>query len=83
MIEWTLNDLLVQYPSIKENNFQTLISAKKEFNELTSGINEPKPAKGEPYEHQLLFKRYMSHYNDMLILDQAGTGKTCELTFFT
>jgi hypothetical protein len=83
MIEWTLNDLLVQYPSIKENNFQTLISAKKEFNELTSGINEPKPAKGEPYEHQLLFKRYMSHYNDMLILDQAGTGKTCELTFLT
>lgn len=83
MIEWTLNDLLVQYPPITENNFQTLVSAKKEFNELKSGINEPKPSKGEPYEHQLLFKRFMSKYNDMLILDQAGTGKTCELTFLT
>ena len=81
MIDWQLQDLVVAYPSIDTPGFQTLISAKKEFNELASDVDEPKPPKGLPYKHQEFFKRYMSVYDDMLIIDEAGTGKTCEMTF--
>lgn len=83
MNEWKLQDFLIEYPPIESENFQTLISAKKEFNELASDFNEPKPEKGDPYNHQLFFKRYMSNYDEMLIMDEPGTGKTCEMTFLT
>jgi hypothetical protein len=83
MLNWQLSDFLVPYPSINTSGFQTLISAKKEFNELASDINEKKPNKGEPYKHQLLFRRYMSIYDEILIIDETGTGKSCELVFLT
>lgn len=83
MMNWQLSDFLIPYPSLDTPGFQTLISAKKEFNELASDINEKRPAPGEPYKHQLFFRRYMSIYNDILVMDETGTGKTCELVGLT
>ena len=83
MAEWQLSDFLATYPSVETEQFQTLISAKKEFNELSSTLNEPTPLKGDPYKHQLLFLRYMREYNDILIADSAGSGKSCEIDGLT
>ena len=83
MDEWTLADFLATYPSIQTKGFQTLISAKKEFNQLASSINEPTPKKGDRYNHQELFLRYMREYNDIFIADSAGSGKSCEIDGLT
>lgn len=83
MIDWQLSDFTVQYPPITTDNFQTLISAKKEFNDLISNVNEPLPKKGQPYNHQKFFIRYMSvpEYENVLLMNEAGTGKGLDLLF--
>lgn len=81
MINWQLSDFTVQYPDVSTKNFQTLISAKKEFNDLASNVNEPVPLKGQPYNHQKAFIRFMSVYENMLVLDSTGTGKGPSLLF--
>lgn len=77
VIDWHLTDFLPEYPSIDTENLQTLISAKKEFIETASSINEPKPQLGELYKHQQFVLRYLRNYNEVLLADQPGTGKTC------
>ena len=81
-MNWTLNDFLATYPPVNAEHFQTLISAKKEFNELPSGVSEPTPKKGDLYQHQEFFKRYMKNYNDILNISSGGTGKTCTVVGF-
>lgn len=80
---FTLSDLLVEYPSIDSVNLQTKISAKKEFNELASPLYEVTPIRGQLYNHQQLFLRYMRVYNEMFITDATGTGKAISMASIT
>jgi hypothetical protein len=75
--DWKLTDFLPLYPDIETENLQTLISAKKEFIETASSINEPRPELGELYKNQQFVLRYLKNYNEVLLADQPGVGKTC------
>ena len=79
MIE--LDDLLANYPSIDEPEFQKLIASKAEFQELSSFPEEAKPSKEKIYyKHQLWFARYMEHYERAFYIAKPGTGKTCSIS---
>ena len=71
----SLQSILRLRSNVKD--FQTLISAKKEFQELASSIKEQTPIPGVYYKHQELILRYMRAYDRLLLLHKTGTGKTC------
>ena len=72
-----LADLLGVYPAIETLNFQTVIARKKEFFELEALPTEQKPVAPEKYfRNQKFIHRYLRWYNDILLLDDTGTGKT-------
>lgn len=71
-----LEDRIYVWPN-KVQNFQSLISSKAELNSLASPMNEEASRiKGSLYNHQKAFREYMIHYNEALIMDPAGVGKT-------
>lgn len=73
-----LVDMLESYPPASTPGFQTLISAKKEFSELASELGERlPPGKGNFFKHQRFTHRFLRAYDDLLILDETGTGKSC------
>ena len=74
-----LDDLVYEYPDITNPDFQTLISAKEEFRELSTQITEPIPKRGDFFKHQQLVHRYILMYDRLLITHRTGTGKTCAL----
>ena len=74
-----LEDLLAYYPPHDTPDIQTIFTSKKEFNELKSVPNEPPPKKGEYYKHQKLIQRFMRAVDKLLIIHEAGTGKTCTM----
>jgi hypothetical protein len=74
-----LEDLLAYYPPSDTSHIQTIFTSKKEFNELKSSANEPPPKKGEFFKHQKLIQRFMRAVDKLLILHEAGTGKTCTM----
>ena len=74
-----LEDLLAYYPPHDTPNIQTIFTAKKEFNELKASATEPPPQKGDFFKHQKLIQRFMRAVDKLLILHEAGTGKTCTL----
>ena len=79
-----LADLLPNYPSAMTPNFQTYISSKQEFRELASEIGEKLPkGKGQYYKHQKFTHRFLKYYDNLLILSETGTGKSCEVLGFT
>jgi len=80
-----LSDMLESYPSPMTPGFQTLITAKKEFQEAASFVGEKKPkGKGfQPFAHQKATHRFLRAYKDLLILSETGTGKSCEVLGFT
>jgi hypothetical protein len=78
-MEVQLADLIYTYPSQDDPAFQTIITAKREFSELASSMNEPVPAPGYLYKHQELIKRFMIPYDRLLLFHRAGTGKTCTI----
>jgi len=76
-------DLLAVYPSIPKDNYeegepgyQTMISAKREFSELSS-LNTGPVKQGVLFNHQEFVKRYMIDRDRLLLLNDPGTGKTC------
>lgn len=80
-----LEDLLEFYPSPDTEGFQTLISSKKEFSELKPELDERLPeGKGfHPFKHQKFTQRFLRVYDNLLILSETGTGKSCEVLGFT
>ncbi|MEK7071148.1 MAG: helicase C-terminal domain-containing protein [Patescibacteria group bacterium] len=78
-LKMELADLIASpYPLISDPKIQLRISEKKEFNELSSSINEPAPArKGELFKAQKLVLRYLQHYDRIFLMWRTGTGKTC------
>lgn len=78
-----LVDLLESYPSQMTPHIQTLITAKQEFSELASELGEKLPkGRGKLYKHQLMTLRYLRAYDDLLVISEPGTGKTCEVLGF-
>lgn len=75
-----LEDLIAFYPESDDPNFQAIISAKKEYQELASLPNENIPElSGELFNHQKFFGRLMRHVDAGLVMDKPGTGKTCKV----
>lgn len=82
--EIQLEDMLESYPAVTSENFQTLITAKQEFRELASDVSEKLPAgRGKYFKHQRFTHRFLRAYDDLLILSETGTGKSCEVLGFT
>jgi hypothetical protein len=73
---YELDDLLPMYPDQDIPNIQTYITAKKEFNELASIGSEKITRRGQFFNHQQFFHRYMYHYPRIFNMQKAGTGKT-------
>ena len=71
-----LDELVYTYPEYDEEHFQTLSSAKQEFRDVGALRREPVPKRGELFRHQKFFKRFMVQYDNQLVINQTGTGKT-------
>jgi len=75
-----LSDLVSFYPERNDENLQAIISAKKEFEELSSIKNESITGlQGDLYNHQKFFGRFIKYYDRGLVIDKPGTGKTCKV----
>jgi hypothetical protein len=61
---------------------QTIITAKKEYSELASDPQEKTPAPGQGYKHQRFYWRFLRSFSDLLIMDEAGVGKSCSVLGF-
>nr|QBK90214.1 MAG: uncharacterized protein LCPAC102_01270 [Pithovirus LCPAC102] len=72
----TLDNLVYSYPDQNDTEFQTKITAKKEFNTLASIPSESVPKRGEFYNHQKFDHRFLHIYDRLLITSSPGTGKT-------
>lgn len=82
--ELQLVNLLDSYPSVYDRGFQEDLSAREEFRELASSVKEPRPERGKRFRHQEFFKRALvGPINGILIMDETGTGKTCEVVGLT
>ena len=69
-----LEDFFYTYPDVKDPNLQSILSRKLEFLELRSDT-EKKTPEGYFY-HQEIVRRYMSKYDRLLLIWEAGAGKT-------
>ena len=78
-----LDDLVYTYPRQDDPEFQTKITAKKEFNVLASIPNEPIPDRGEFFNWQKLNHRFFNVYPRSLIISSPGTGKSGSVLGFT
>lgn len=74
-----LDDFVYSYPDVDDPRFQTLISAKEEFRELSTLPREPTPKRGEFFKHQKMIHRYMLMYDKLLLTHRTGTGKSCAI----
>lgn len=73
-----VEDFFIEYPSQDDPLFQQKIGAKKEFQDLRGSPDEPAPTiRGQLFRHQKMIQRYMTWFDDLLIMDEPGTGKSC------
>ena len=78
-----LDDLFYSYPSQYDPLFQTKITSKQEFKELSAPKREETPKRGGFYTHQKLIHRFLQQYDRLFLIHRAGTGKTCSTGGFT
>jgi len=74
-----IENLTYSYLPSDIDNFQTYISSKKEFQELSSARG-PEPllkVQGDLFRHQEFVKRYMLTYDNIILSHRTGTGKSC------
>lgn len=82
-----VKDFFPKYPNIDNTPFDVLnpysdfynsITQKKEFYDNKLKISEQVPIeKGIKMNHQEIVARYMNAYDELLLLHEMGTGKTC------
>lgn len=78
-----LADMLESYPSPMTPGFQTIITAKKEFSNLASDSNERlPPGRGHYFKHQKYTRSLLRAVDNLIILSETGTGKSCEFLSF-
>jgi superfamily II DNA or RNA helicase len=79
-----ITDFLPIYPDINDVEFNMDIYRKKEFyNDRLEQIEEVPKVSGQLLKNQKIMARYMSSrtpYDNMLIVNEMGTGKTCLTT---
>src|SRR5436190_18412993 len=74
-----LDNFFVSYPpqfTRERRLLQQIIAEKREFAELGSRPSEPRPGPYQFYNHQLFAQRFLEQWPAMIIIDEAGTGKT-------
>lgn len=82
-VDIQLEDMLESYPGVVTPGFQTLITAKKEFSEMASDPRERlPPGRGNFFKHQKFTHRYLRAYDDLVVIDETGTGKSCSIIGF-
>lgn len=78
-----LEDLIPVYSdwdnSEDRENLQRFLTEKEEFRELASSISEAPSQRGEFFKHQLLIRRFLSHYDRLFLFHRPGTGKSCAI----
>lgn len=74
-----LEDLITFYPPMDTPDIQTIVTGKREFREFVSDPHQVLEKRGDLYNHQEFFKRLVQPYNHQLIIDEAGTGKSCKI----
>lgn len=89
----SIENFFFKYPNIYESpysvlnpydnqKFNDVIATKKEFSNLKLSKTEPitKKGTGVQYKHQKIITRFMNSktpYNELLLFNEMGTGKTC------
>jgi hypothetical protein len=74
-----IEDFIASYPDPKTPHLQTLLSAKRELNELAPPLSEPLPGRCEFYKAQELFKRLFMNYDEIILMARTGTGKSISM----
>jgi len=72
-------DFVPTYPEDDDPDIQKIILHKREFLSVAGKIKEEKPRPGDYYTHQKALLRYMKNHDNMLVIHETGTGKTCSL----
>ena len=84
MTDVQLADLVETFPPVYTKGIQTIFSGKYEFFEEASDENEKlPPGRGNYFKHQNFYHRALRVINDLIILDEAGSGKSCSVLGFT
>ena len=79
-----LSDMLESYPPATTPGIQTIITAKKEFSELASDVRERlPPGLGKYFKHQIFTRRILRAYDDLVMISETGSGKSCEFLNFS
>jgi hypothetical protein len=78
---WELLNHFYYYEDPYIPDFQLLLTQKAEFSELKSTFDERLPEDEPPvyFKHQKFYHRFLRSYDNLLILDETGTGKTCSV----
>jgi len=74
-----IEDFIASYPDSNAPHLQTLLTNKRELNELAPPLVEPPPQRCEFYKHQELFKRLLMQYDKILLMDRTGSGKSISM----
>lgn len=73
-----LADLFPLFPDIDDPEFQSIVSSKQEYRELETTAREEIPKfRGELFRQQKVIQRIMREVDEMGILHEPGSGKTC------
>lgn len=78
-----VDNFVLAYPAGSTNQLQLHISQLHEFAQLASFATEQAPKPGKKYKSQEFMLRYLRQYGNIMLLDEAGTGKTCKVVGFT
>lgn len=78
-----LVDMIPYYPKISDKNFQGIISSKNEFIKYSSDLNEKNPKRGEYYNHQNFLFTHAKQFENVIIIDEPGSGKSCQIFQYT
>lgn len=73
----SISDFFGEYPEITNPDFNSYISRKQEFRELSAAVIESPPKRGQMYKHQSYVVRYITWYDHLLVVHEPGTGKSC------
>lgn len=79
-----IQDLIPNYPLQNDPEIQRILSNKQELRELSAIPNERLSSENRTFfRHQELNMRFIRQYNKLLLLHQAGTGKSGTMTAIT
>ena len=78
-MEFDIEFFTPNYPKVTTKNFQSIISSKKEFNELVPDVNDELTSTKKFFNNQIFFQRFMSVYDDIFYIGDTGIGKTRSL----